>query len=88
MKPAGLAAYEAREAKKTGIYAYENRPVDLLEAYAKEMRRNPDAWAFFQAQPPGYRKLANWWITSAKKDETRQKRLAKLIADSAAGKRI
>ncbi len=62
--------------------------MDLIEEYAKEMRRHPDAWAFFQAQPPGYRKLANWWITSAKKDETRQKRLARLIADSAAGKRI
>ena len=52
------------------------------------MRRDPAAWAFFQAQPPGYRKMANWFITSAKKEETRQKRLAKLIADSAAGKRI
>ena len=88
MKPAGLAAYEARVAKKTGIYAYENRPTELDDAYAKPLRRNAAAWAFFQAQPPSYRKLANWWIASAKKEETRQKRLARLIADSAAGKRI
>jgi uncharacterized protein YdeI (YjbR/CyaY-like superfamily) len=88
MKPAGLAAFEARHTKKTGIYAYENRPTELDEAFAKTFRRDKAAWAFFQAQPPGYRKLANWWIASAKKEETRQKRLAKLIADSAAGKRI
>ena len=88
MKPAGLAAFEARAAKKTGIYAYENRPAELVEEYAQALRRNAAAWAFFQAQPPGYRKLMNWWIVSAKKEETRQKRLARLIADSAAGKRI
>jgi uncharacterized protein YdeI (YjbR/CyaY-like superfamily) len=88
IKPAGLEAFEAREEKKTGIYAYENRPTELDEEYAKRLRRNPAAWKFFQAQPPGYRKLANWWITSAKKEETREKRLARLIADSAAGKRI
>jgi len=88
MKPAGLEAFQARETKKTGIYAYENRPAELEEAFARTFRRNKEAWAFFQAQPPSYRKLANWWIASAKKEETRQKRLARLIADSAAGKRI
>ena len=86
--PAGLAAFEARETSKTGIYAYENRPAELEEAFAKVFRRNTKAWAFFQAQPPGYRKLANWYVASAKKEETRRKRLARLIADSAAGKRI
>jgi uncharacterized protein YdeI (YjbR/CyaY-like superfamily) len=88
MKPAGLAAFEARVAQKTGIYAYENRPAELEEAFAKAFRINKEAWAFFQAQPPSYRKLANWYIASARKEETRQKRLARLIADSAAGKRI
>ena len=88
MKPAGLAAFEARVTRRTGIYAYENRPAELEPRYARALRRNAAAWAFFQAQPPSYRKLANWWIASAKKEETRQKRLAKLIADSAHGKRI
>jgi uncharacterized protein YdeI (YjbR/CyaY-like superfamily) len=88
MKPPGLAAFEARIEKKTGIYAYENRPVDLDEAFARVLRANKKAWEFWKAQPPYYRKRATWWITSAAKDETRQKRLAKLIADSAAGKRI
>lgn len=88
MKPAGLTAFEARQTKKTGLYSYENRPADLDEAFAKTFRRDKAAWAFFQAQPPSYRKLANWYVASAKKEETRQKRLARLIADSAAGKRI
>ena len=88
MQAPGLEAFKARVAKKTGIYAYENRPAELEEEFAKTFRRNEAAWAFFQAQPPGYRKLANWYIASAKKEETRQKRLARLIADSAAGKRI
>ena len=88
MKPAGLAAFAGRATRKTGIYTYENRPVELVEEYARALRRDAAAWAFFQAQPPSYRKLANWWITSAKKEETRQKRLARLIADSARGKRI
>jgi uncharacterized protein YdeI (YjbR/CyaY-like superfamily) len=88
MAPAGLAAFAAREAKKTGLYSYENRPAELDEAFAKVFRRNKAAWAFFQAQPPGYRKLANWYVASAKKEETQKKRLARLIADSAAGKRI
>jgi uncharacterized protein YdeI (YjbR/CyaY-like superfamily) len=88
MKPPGLAAFETRVQKKTGIYAYENRPTELDEAYAKVLRANKKAWDFWQAQPPFYRKVASWWITSAAKEETRQKRLAKLIADSAAGKRI
>ena len=88
MKPAGVQAFEARETKKTGIYAYENRPTELDEEFAKTFRRNAAAWAFFQAQPTSYRKMASWWVTSAKKDDTRQKRLARLIADSTAGKRI
>ncbi len=88
MNPPGLAAFEARVAKKTGIYAYENRPTELDEACARALRKNRKAWEFFQAQSPYYRKRASWWIASAAKDETRQKRLAKLIALSAAGKRI
>jgi uncharacterized protein YdeI (YjbR/CyaY-like superfamily) len=88
MKPAGVKAFEAREEKKTGIYAYENRPTELDEAYAKTFRRDEAAWAFFQAQPPSYRKMASWWVTSAKQEETRRKRLARLMADSAARKRI
>jgi len=88
MKPAGLAAFDARDDKRSAIYAYENRPKAFDAAAEKALRRDKAAWDFFQAQPPGYRKLAVWWVMSAKKEETRQKRLAKLISDSSAGKRI
>jgi uncharacterized protein YdeI (YjbR/CyaY-like superfamily) len=88
MKPAGVKAFQARDEKRSAIYAYENRPKALAPAYEKVLRRDKAAWAFFQAQPPSYRKLAAFWVMSARKEETRQKRLARLIADSAAGKRI
>lgn len=88
MKPAGRKAFEARRENRTGLYSYENRPTELDDAYAKTFRRDEAAWAFSQAQPPSYRKMASWWVTSAKKEETRQQRLARLIADSARGRRV
>jgi uncharacterized protein YdeI (YjbR/CyaY-like superfamily) len=88
MKAAGRKAFEARREEKTGIYSYENRTVELDEAQARTFRRDAAAWAFYQAQPPWYLKMTSFWVTSAKKDETRRKRLARLIAVSAAGKRI
>ena len=88
MKPAGLKAYEARDEKRSAIYAYENRPREFDEARTRLFRRDKAAWAFFQAQPPGYRKLAAFYVMSAKKDETRDSRMARVIAASAAGKRI
>ena len=86
MRPAGLAAFEQRAEAKSGIYSYEQRQNAAFDAKAeKQFRANPKAWKFFQAQPPGYRKTATWWVISAKREETRQKRLETLIADSAAG---
>ena len=60
----------------------------LDEAYEKKLRANKKAWAFFQTQPAWYQRTASWWVISAKKEETRLKRLATLIADSAAGRTI
>ncbi len=88
MKPAGLKAFAAREENRSGIYAYEQRSPELLEQYAQKLRQNAAAWKFFQSQPPGYRKLMNWWIVSAKREETRLKRLERLIELSAAGQRV
>ena len=88
MRPAGLKAFEARSAARTAIYSYENRPAGLEGDLAAELRANEAAWAFWQAQAPWYRRTASHWVTSAKKEETRRKRLATLIADSAAGRRI
>ena len=88
MAAAGLKAFQRRDEKRSAIYSHENRPKTLTAAQERLFRRNKAAWAFFQAQPPSYRKLANWYVASAKKEETRQKRLARLIAASAAGKRL
>jgi len=89
MRPAGRAAFEARTEARTGVYAYEQRDQAQLDAgAAREFRANAQAWAFFADQPPGYRHLCIWWIVSAKKDETRRKRLAILIGHSAKGERL
>src|SRR5437660_11875112 len=88
MWPAGLKAYQARKENRSGIYSYEQRSPELVEPYLGKLKRNKKAWEFFQAQPPGYRKTMNWWIVSAKKEETRLKRLEQLIEESASGRRI
>ena len=88
MQPAGLAAFEARDEKKSASYAYENRHKAVLPpAYEKQLRASA-GWTFFSAQPPWYRRTAIHWVTSAKREETRARRLATLIADSAAGRPI
>lgn len=88
MRAAGLAAFERRQPRKSGIYSYEQRGDRLGEPYQSRLRRHKAAWAFVQAQPPSYRKLVHWWIMSAKQEETRLKRLAKLIEASSHGKRL
>jgi uncharacterized protein YdeI (YjbR/CyaY-like superfamily) len=86
--PAGLAAFEKRSEEKSGIYSYEQREAAELDPEAeKQFRANEAAWEFFQAQPAWYRKTAIWRVVSAKKEETRQKRLALLIEASAGGRR-
>ena len=86
MTPAGLRAHEQRSAKRD--YAYESRPQAFSPEFEKQFRANKKAWTFFDAQPPYYRKLMMFWVMSAKRDETRLSRLEKLIAASAAGKRV
>ncbi len=89
MRPAGLRAFEGRAAERSGIYAYENRDAaELAPDDEAQFRAHEAAWAFFGAQPPWYRRSAIWWVVSAKREETRRKRLATLIADSAQGRTI
>ncbi len=88
MKPAGLKAFEARQENRSGIYSYEQRRDRLDEPYAGLLKKNKAAAAFFENQPASYRRAAVWWVVSAKKEETRIKRLAKLVQLSAAGRRI
>ena len=88
MRPAGRTAFETRRDKKSTGYSIAALPVDLDPAYAKRLRKNPAAWKFFQAQPPGYRKLVNHWVTSAKQESTRLARLEVVMVHSARGERI
>jgi uncharacterized protein YdeI (YjbR/CyaY-like superfamily) len=88
MKSAGLKAYKARKENKSGIYSYEQRKPELVEPYNRLLKENATAWQFFQAQPPSYRKTVSWWIISAKREETRLKRLKTLVACSAQEQRL
>ena len=88
MRPAGLEAHRERDRRKSGLYSFENRPRALAPAYARTFKANRRAWAWFEAQAPWYRRTASWWVMSAKKDETRLRRLATLITSCAKGSKI
>ena len=88
MQPAGLKAFHAREESNSRIYAYEKEAAGFDAALEERFRANEKAWSFFQAQPPGYRKTSTHWVTSAKQEATRLRRLDKLIADSEQERRL
>ncbi|HKE58485.1 MAG TPA: YdeI/OmpD-associated family protein [Pyrinomonadaceae bacterium] len=88
MKPAGLAAFAIRDPKRSGIYLYEKTAQELTPEFQKKFSQDKKAWAFFQEQPPGYRKIAVLYLMSAKKEETRLRRLEQLIALSAKSARL
>lgn len=88
MQEAGLSAFAAREEYRSGIYSYEQRSVDLPAEYGDRLKQNRAAWKFFSDQPASYRKAVTWWILSARKEETRLKRLGELTTHSANGERI
>jgi uncharacterized protein YdeI (YjbR/CyaY-like superfamily) len=87
--PAGVAAFERRAEDRTAIYSYENRDKAVFEDEQEaRFRADAAAWEWFQAQPPSYRRTATYWVVSAKRPETRERRLTRLIEDSAAGRTI
>jgi len=88
MRSAGLKVFAARIENKSGIYSYEQRSPELTAAYDRQLKKNKAASDFLHAQSPSYRKMISWWIVSAKKEETRMARMAKLISESAKGKRL
>jgi uncharacterized protein YdeI (YjbR/CyaY-like superfamily) len=88
MHAAGRAAYERRDATAAARYSSERRDAKLDAAAEKQFRADAAAWAYFQSSPPWYRRVTIHWVTSAKRVETRQRRLDILIRDSAAGRRI
>src|SRR5262249_60697381 len=85
---AGRDVYENRDPKRSGLYSYENRPKAFDAAIERAFKANNDAWSFFTAQPPGYRKLMVFFVMEAKKDETRLRRLERLVKASSEGKRL
>jgi len=89
MTPAGLAAFARREAARSSVYSYENRHLAALDIEREAIfQAQAAAWDFFGKQPPSYRQTAIYWVMNAKRDETRSKRLARLIDVSADGRRL
>jgi uncharacterized protein YdeI (YjbR/CyaY-like superfamily) len=88
MMAAGLASYALRDPARSGVYSFEREAASFDADAERTFKRSRAGWAFFQAQPPGYRRLVTHYVVSAKKPETRAARLAALIEHSAQGERI
>jgi len=89
MRPAGLAAFEARSDARSAVYSYEQRHAGAFAAEDEaRFRANEVAWRWFEKRPASYRTGATYWVVSAKKPETRARRLDALIEDSAAGRAV
>ena len=86
--PNGRVAYEKRDEGRSRIYSYENRPRGLDAASEAEFRKHRAAWSFFEAQAPSYRRTVAYWITSAKQEETKKRRLKSVIKHSQKGERL
>ena len=89
MRAAGRKAFEARREDRSGIYSYEQRDRAVFSPeFEKRFRAKRKAWADFESRPPWYRQAVIRWVMSAKREETRERRLTKLIAESAAGRSV
>jgi uncharacterized protein YdeI (YjbR/CyaY-like superfamily) len=89
MHSAGLRAFQERDPERSGVYSYERKSFRKLpDVYERKLRMNEKAWRFFRAQPPSYQRIAGYWVTSAKREETKLKRLDTLIRDSEKGRTI
>jgi uncharacterized protein YdeI (YjbR/CyaY-like superfamily) len=89
MRPAGLKAFAARDEKKSAIYSYEQRnSAQFTREQAKQFRSNKAAWEFFRSQAPWYQRVTTFWVISAKREETKLKRLSELIRHSQNQRRI
>ncbi len=88
MHPAGLAAFEARRHDRIGVYSFEAESTELPPAHLAMVESDPRAAAFWAAATPSYRRVATHWVVSAKQEATRDRRMAQLVADCAAGQLI
>ena len=87
--PAGRAAFERRSEDRSRVYSHEQAAEPRLDPeFEERLRAARDAWMFFSAQSRTYRRAAAHWVMSAKRAETRERRLARLIEDSAAGRAV
>ncbi len=87
MRPAGVAAYEARREDNTARAPFE-RSYELDAELQAFLEGDDAAWAFWQAQPPGYQRSAVGWVMLAKRSDTRKRRMEKLVAHARAGERV
>jgi uncharacterized protein YdeI (YjbR/CyaY-like superfamily) len=87
MSAPGAKAFEQRTSG-SGKYSFESRPKKLPLAYQRQFKANRAAWEFFCAQAPWYQRTSTFWVVSAKREETRQRRLATLMSDSEKGRRL
>lgn len=85
---AGKAKYDERTEGKSGVYSHENKKTEFSEAFKTEFMSNTKAWDFFTAQAPWYQRTMTHLVMSAKQEQTRVRRLQKLISDSESGKRL
>lgn len=89
MQPAGLKAFATRRKDQSGTYAFEQaREPEFDQSLQRQFKANRAAWDFFKAQPAGYRRTVTYWVTSAKRQETRLKRLARVIEVSQTEERV
>jgi uncharacterized protein YdeI (YjbR/CyaY-like superfamily) len=88
MKRSGIEAFSGRDERKAQRYSFEQKHVALAPAYHRKLKRNKTAWTFFQSLPPSTQKPSMWWVMSAKKEETRLRRLDSLIKSSEKGEFI
>lgn len=86
--PPGIAAFERRDKTALAPYSFESRNITLAPAFLKRLKANPKAWKFFRSEPPGYRRTAVFWVMTAKKPETRERRFRTMLDRMAKGERI
>ena len=84
----GIKVFNERDPRRQNLYSSEQQNIAFTAEQEKLFRRNRNAWTYFQSKPASYRRPATWWVISAKREETRARRLAQLIEDSAAGRHI
>jgi uncharacterized protein YdeI (YjbR/CyaY-like superfamily) len=88
MQPPGTKVFAARDQATTKRYSFERENATFPAAYAKQFQANAKAWAFFQSQPPYYKRICTFWVVSAKQAPTRQRRFETLVATSAQSRRL